>query len=249
MTAIENNQALSPEDMLFLDAPDAFLKWILSEEGDADAFGNDSTTPLALLAIERRHTLGLALLLEHGAELKQHLKMLKEKNLEALTLLLLVQIGHLELFKDLLTAGIDPNISLTLGPIPIPNFLLRRVDEKQLTTPILHLLIESPATEFCSVLLDNGALVDSVDSEGNTALHVAATKPIITEDGTCPNVELLLAHKATKDIKNRQGYTPVEYLSVFFMAVNPALIEHPAIQNLKKRITPEGSGSSIILIS
>lgn len=239
----------SPEQLLFSDTPDAFLAWINSDSSDANALGDDGKTPLAVLAIEQRHTLGLALLIEHGADVLSNIALLKERGLEGLTLLLLVQTGHLQLFTELLKNGFDANLKLKMGPIPVPNFLLRRVDQKVIESPILHVLVESPEAAFVAALLDAGARVDDVDSEGNCALHVTATKPVVSPDGSFPMVEVLLAHKADKSLKNRQGYTPVEYMSVFFNAISPQALEHPAMHKLREMLTPEGRASSIILLS
>lgn len=244
-----NSNVASPQALLFADTPDGFLNWIASPDGNANALADDGVTPLTVLAVEQRHTLGLAILLQHGGDLVPHAEMLITRQLDGMALLLLVQIGHVEMFTDLLKNGVDSNLKVKMGPLPVPNFVLRRMDEKMLETPMLHLLVESPDAAFVSAIIEAGADVNAVDSEGNTALHITATKPILGENGTFLNVEALLAKQADKTIKNRQGYTPVEYLNVFFNAVSPEVLDHPSIRKLRDMLTPEGSSSSIILLS
>ena len=53
-------------------------------------------------------------------------------------------------------------------------------------------------------LLDNGAGIDDTDSNGNAALHLAATK------GYPEVAMLLLEYGANLDIKNKNGHTAVE---------------------------------------
>lgn len=240
--------AMSPETLLFSDTPDGFFAWLESPAGDADALGDDGLTPLWVLAVEKRHTLGLAMLMSKGAHVAENTRFIKDRQLDALLLLLLTQIGHAEMFQAVLEAGISANATARMGPIPVPNFLLARIDQKMVDTPVLQLVVENPDSALVTQLLIHGAMVDATDSEGNTALHIAATRLAMTSDGNFPMIDALLLYGADRTIKNRQGYTASEYLTVYLTQVHPEAMDTPMYTKVKDLITPAGQASSIILL-
>lgn len=85
----------------------------------------------------------------------------------------------------------------------------------------LHWAIDSGADKVVAFLLDNGAQVNAVDPEGNSALHFG--KPSLSLFVLPPNrlfpaacchrhaaAQLLIARGADKSIRNEEGKTAAE---------------------------------------
>ena len=90
-----------------------------------------------------------------------------------------------KVFELLLAHGADPCVKYTDG------------------TTLLHYAVK-PSFELvkiAQILLQNGVRVDAQDSNGDTALHVAATSP--------PCVTMLLKHGANPDLVNSKVLTPL----------------------------------------
>jgi len=69
--------------------------------------------------------------------------------------------------------------------------------------PSLHLLILQGRTEDAKELFFTKININELDSDRNTALHIAASM------GSVEMVEYLLAQGADPTIKNREGNTPI----------------------------------------
>lgn len=80
----------------------------------------------------------------------------------------------------------------------------------------LMLAIRAQNCPAVETLLAAGALVNLVDHEGNTALHLACLSPFSPERGAI--IQLLLAHQKTAPdctLRNREGKRPLDYFRVF----------------------------------
>jgi len=60
--------------------------------------------------------------------------------------------------------------------------------------------------DMVAELLDHGAEVNAQDNQGETALHTAALNAWI------PGIEILIKHGAKPDIKNKAGFTAIDYV-------------------------------------
>ena len=99
------------------------------------------------------------------------------------SVLAIVSRGDMAALKDLIEKGLDCSVTSNNAP---------RLSPLQLSVKCQHL-------DICKLLLANGALVDWVNSEGDTALHIAA------EGNKSSFIKLLLDAKASVDFKNKLG--------------------------------------------
>jgi hypothetical protein len=79
---------------------------------------------------------------------------------------------------------------------------------------LLQSAVANNREELIPVLFARGALLNQVDELGNSALHVAALCAFTTE--TSKYVNMLLSMGASKDLKNKDGKTPLQMLKVGF---------------------------------
>jgi ankyrin repeat protein len=75
---------------------------------------------------------------------------------------------------------------------------------RELMNQLLHQLIESKDVKMIAILLDNGANVNSVNSRGETPLHLAVNL------GYQDVVALLLERKADTTLTDHKGLTPLK---------------------------------------
>ncbi|EFX62206.1 hypothetical protein DAPPUDRAFT_337271 [Daphnia pulex] len=64
----------------------------------------------------------------------------------------------------------------------------------------IHLAVEKGRPEIVKILLQNGALVNLLDNNGNTPVHYVSDIPIL---------KILIAHKARLDVVNNFDLTPI----------------------------------------
>lgn len=106
----------------------------------------------------------------------------------------------------------DPDVSLlrvVCGAMLASNADL----ERKIAHPgrnALHVAAELQKSEATTVLLEHGALVDAVDSNGQTALHIAVKGPGWTSYVFDPVLELLEAG-AAQDIRDSDGKVALDY--------------------------------------
>ncbi|WP_425571257.1 ankyrin repeat domain-containing protein [Novipirellula rosea] len=67
----------------------------------------------------------------------------------------------------------------------------------------MHHVVKEKYEFMARILLDHHANPDATDDQGNTPLHIAASK------GYMPVIRLLLTNHATATISNNQLYTPI----------------------------------------
>jgi ankyrin repeat protein len=100
--------------------------------------------------------------------------------------------GDLALMRLLLDAGADVTLSTRAGMTPL---LFATAPARRKT--------DKTAIEAISLCLDNGADINGVDANGQTALHLAVTQ--------ADSIVSYLAERGARlDIKDRQGRTPLD---------------------------------------
>lgn len=109
---------------------------------------------------------------------------------------LAVRAGQLEVMKLLAARGADPSIALQDGRTPLMVLAGEATVEGQN-------LQDPEATETIKLAVKLGTPVNQAGPNGNTALHVAATR---RRDGI---VQALADSGAALDVKNRNGETPL----------------------------------------
>lgn len=128
------------------------------------------------------------MLLKHGAEPDEEMK--KEEYVKNLNIQLhsATKSNHIEEAKDLITKGADP-------------------DYIKDNRSLVHVAISEDNIELVRVLLDRRADPNKISggSYGQTPLMIAAQK------GFIPIFELLLSKGADPTIKNRYGYSILDY--------------------------------------
>jgi ankyrin repeat protein len=230
---VTNVAALTPEALLFSDLPEAFVAWLNSPGADGNVTSDDGETPLWVRAVQRAHTIGFALLHERGINFNIGTPFLKKSGHEALLVLLLSQIGALTTLVRALASGINPNALFSMATAETVDLRSRTVARGHVQSPVLHILVESGNVAACSILLANGAGINVVDSEGNSALHKALVRPIIRKEVGCPMRELLIRYHPDFELLNNQGYTPASYSVAYFTAVMPESVDENFLNSLR----------------
>ena len=142
------------------------------------------------IATNRNQVECIRLLLEHGA-MVDPLQGLKDRQTP---LHLACNQGHLEAAQALLDYGADPNARNGRGEMP------------------LHLASHAKSKTVLALLLNKGALVESVDCEGRSALH-----HLINSKEKGPGLEcmdLLLHHGANINQMDNNGFSPLALAAV-----------------------------------
>lgn len=104
-----------------------------------------------------------------------------------------------EIIQILLSNGANVKQQNNLGETPLHLAVFRRF---------------SHSKEIVSEFIKQGADIDAQDKDGNTPLHYAA------RSGYVEAVQLLLEHKAQKNIRNKEGYLPVGWTNDVFESAN-----------------------------
>ena len=138
--------------------------------------------------------------------------MIGEHLLGATPLALAAKFAETDLMQVLARAGADVRLPLKNGWTPLmlaagAGWRYAVWDRRERTlhkTPAFQaqMVDEAGTLDAVRFLLDEGAFVNAVDEDGNTALHYVVDKGF---DGV---VELLVEHGADLDIANRRGQTP-----------------------------------------
>lgn len=77
--------------------------------------------------------------------------------------------------------------------------------------PHIHMACGGRSAEAVRFLLEHGSRIDEVDSENDTPLHVAISE-LYGPPASPDIVRLLLEAGADPDIRNRSGYSPLDFL-------------------------------------
>ncbi|KAI5810670.1 ankyrin repeat-containing domain protein [Pyronema omphalodes] len=138
---------------------------------------------------------------------------------------------HNHLIKELLlygapVSGIDQpalHLAAMVGIVPIAKlFLEHGADTNALLCPFnrgrstLHSVFAARkphrnTAELARLFISRGALVNAMDEEGNTPLHLAVRQPYNKNTGE--GVEVLLRYGARVDVRNKDGETPMDFVS------------------------------------
>lgn len=116
-------------------------------------------------------------------------------------LLRAAKAGDVEVIKALLAKGADPKLATKFGMTPI--MAAAGLGSKEEDTTGRH-KTQAEAVESIQLFLNAGEDVNSVDRQGDTALHGAAQK------GYDQVVQFLADHGAKLDIKDKRGRTPLD---------------------------------------
>lgn len=96
---------------------------------------------------------------------------------------------------------------------PISTFsqhsLIKQNRATRATSSALHLAVKGGNVSCVKVLLDNAALVNVVDEEGMTPLHLCAMA-VGNSEKHAENAKLLMAYSADTTIQNRHGQRPLQ---------------------------------------
>jgi hypothetical protein len=225
MPAMSNNPAQSPEVLLFAEEPTGFVAWLHGARGNANVVSDDGVTPLWVRAVQRAHMIGFALLHDLGVDLATGIPFLKQSGHEALLILLLAQLGALDTLDMALAQGLDPEASMQMATAEVADLRRKTLDRRQVSSPALHILIDSGNVQACEILLNRGASIELTDSEGNVPLHKALVRPIASKSATCTMRSLIQRFRPNLSARNSQGYTPAEYSLAYFQAVMPEAID------------------------
>lgn len=186
---------------------------LISAEADVNATGEDNYTPLHS-AVAGNHNKIVHMLIEANAKVNAQL-------VESLVtpLHFAAEALNIGIMQSLIDAGADINLQTINGYTALHIALKRRFD---IVLPSAVSQASFSITEqggsFASavtvsahdglpiieLLLKNGVLLDLVDSNGNTPLHISAY------NGDFKSTKLLLDLGALSDLKNLQGKTPID---------------------------------------
>lgn len=130
---------------------------------------------------------------------------------------LAAKFGELEIMRVLAAAGADRDAQASDGSTAImvaldtpatrtgnaEGFGSDRRDRYGLITAVTPEQIEADALAIARLAIELGGNVNQADREGNTALHLAASK------GFNRVIDLLVTNGATVNARNKQGHTPL----------------------------------------
>ncbi len=207
-------QALSDDDV------DAMAS-VLEAGADPDATSG-SGRPVLLQAAIQGKVEAAQLLIDHGANI----------NAETTDGAILVKAagrGHEEIVEMLLEAGADANATgkeganeltsifaatLANDPAVVTLLIEHGVDINQGVvagnTPLCIATGWQPNAETVKLLLENGADINHQNDLGETALHQAARKGLVSNDYDTEIIRLLIKHGATLDIEDNKGQTALD---------------------------------------
>ena len=168
------------------------IKALIARGADVDAREVDEWTPI-MLAAQNGHADAVRELLDNGAKVNAT----SAKGVTALRQA--AQNGHFEVIEVLLSYGANPNIEVAGagGPLMAAVYnaakgrLLKSETNPETTTKIVRALVMAKAN------------VNSVDSDGDTALHIC------TLHGDAEWARILINAKADVNGRNDKGRTPL----------------------------------------
>ncbi|MEM8642539.1 MAG: ankyrin repeat domain-containing protein [Cyanobacteria bacterium P01_G01_bin.54] len=157
--------------------------------------------------------------------------------------------GKIESVQSLLNKGIDVNIQNTnhetalnlaceSGQLEMVKFLQSKSADINLGQPLVK-AVKNNHLEIVKFLLMNGALLDSQDASGQTALHQAIR--LSTEETVLSYINLLIEHGANINIGDNDQATPLHYaIDQEYLEVMTTLLRNGAEVNarLKDARTP-----------
>lgn len=131
--------------------------------------------------------------------------------------------GDVTLMRLLLEHGADPSITTYDRATPLMavagiNWVVAQTFSRS----------DAEYLEAAKLCLARGNDVNAVNSQGFTAMHGAANR------GFDAMIELLAAHGARLDVKDKQGRTPMTFAEGVFLAVQPPVNKPTTIALLKK---------------
>lgn len=88
----------------------------------------------------------------------------------------------------------------------ISNTRIQRHIIERLNGSDVHFFASINETEILAILLENGCSPNSINSQGQTPLHIAA------EEGNADSIEYLLHYKANPNRQDSNGLTPLHQL-------------------------------------
>lgn len=207
------------------------------------AYGKFSRGPRPLhIAVYHRHLDAVALLVKAGASLIDDWNY--DYNKYATATVLACEKGYAEIVELLIKhesqvkdiwlnkaiENIHPEIVQVLLSTGLANYLKTRTWER---TTFLHVAVSvkrsypqsESVIQIVKMLLDVGAHLESTDSEGNTALHLAA------KSNNMAIVQLLIQKGAFTQALNRWGQTPLQAASTETGRMIKSLLDHIELEN------------------
>jgi serine/threonine-protein phosphatase 6 regulatory ankyrin repeat subunit A/cytohesin len=187
--------------------------WLLERNAKVDEAGGSDMTPL-MIAVQDGCDLVVTALLAKGAKVNQ-----VDYSGET-ALYHLVNVGNFEdpkklaIASALLKAGANPNLGLRKAQPPEPAVGI---------TPLM-LAVEHGMEETIRVLLENRADPNAVDSEGrNAIMHALQTdRP---GENRAQSVELLLAHGAAVNTRDKRGTSALGYAKAWHGTEGQKIVE------------------------
>jgi len=138
----------------------------------------------------------------------------KSDNKTHAALIKAVTDGNLEALRELLDKGANPN----------------EYNSEIDGSILIHLGVQCDRLDIVDFLIANGADIDAVTTEGNTALHIA------TEKKSNPMIRTLLDKGANPNFINTAGASPLHLAAVLGddnIAITKVLVEYGADVNKK----------------